>query len=110
MNEEFNDFRNRYVAKRALAKYIRIRLASESRGIGENGLVWLIDVERALDKLCDLDREILVTRLLGYTVPETAKLIQRGNTTVERRSMRAERQLADAFLANNIISKSLVQA
>jgi DNA-directed RNA polymerase specialized sigma24 family protein len=110
VNEEFNDFRNRYIAKKALAKYVRVRLASEFSSIGESAIVWLIDAERALSTLDELDREIIITRVLGFTVSETARITHRGKTAVERRSARAERQLADAFLANNIISKSLLEA
>jgi len=104
VDEDDYEYRNRAAAMRALAKYVRMRLRSESTSIGEHGLVWIIDADRALSALDPLDRNILLGRIYGFTMPEIAKLLHKGTSTMERRMPKAQKTLVTLFLERRVIT------
>lgn len=72
----------------ALRRYVRMRAASfhPGRHFPEDSRVWLIDTERALNRLRRDDRETLIRQAVGYSV---AAVSRRNHAAMDRIYRRA---------------------
>ena len=70
----------------------------------ENMVLFVIDVERCLDRLHPFDRELIARVVIQeYTEEETARLLHCGVRTVERRLPEALDYLTEVFLRNHML-------
>jgi DNA-directed RNA polymerase specialized sigma24 family protein len=70
----------------------------------EDALVFVLDVERCLDRLCDLDRRLLSRIVLQeYTQTETAAMLGMSVRTVSYKYSEALDRLTEKLLENNLL-------
>jgi DNA-binding NarL/FixJ family response regulator len=94
---------NRRAVSRALSKYVCIRLRSEKGALSERSLVWMIDADRALSTLEPQERDVLLAREYGFSIPEIALALHMNQQRAERHVARATRKMTQAFVARGCI-------
>jgi len=77
-----------------LRLYLFLRFRSWHSAVGENGMICILDTERAIGRLNPRDRTILIGRMSGLTIPQVAKIAGCSRATVERRIPWAEGALS----------------
>ena len=71
----------------------------------ENIAIFVIDVERCLDRLHSFDKQLIAHMILQeYTEEETTKLLHCGLRTIERRLPEALDALTEMFLRNSMLN------
>jgi RNA polymerase sigma factor (sigma-70 family) len=85
----------------------RSRLTSYSMTHFEDAVIFVADMERALDQLSELDRKVLAMNILeDYTVPEVSRRLCYPQRTVERQLQEALDQLSRVLLRCGLLEWS----
>ncbi len=88
---------------KALHKYVYLRVRSQSASLSEHSLVWMIDADRALSSLNQVDIDVMVGRVLGYSLPEIAVKLHMNQQRAERCIARGSKRMAKAFVDWQVI-------
>ena len=85
-------------------EFFRARVSSYRMNTFEDGVIFVHDVERCLNRL-HLDLQQVIARLVfqEYTAEEAATLLQCTRRTIVRRYMEALDSLSEAFLATGLL-------
>jgi sigma-70-like protein len=87
-------------------EFFRSRVTSRSRRNFEDVVIFVADMERAIEKLTALDKKLLAMNVLEeYSIPEVARLLGYPQRTVERSLQDALDQLSRILLAGELMEK-----
>jgi DNA-directed RNA polymerase specialized sigma24 family protein len=92
---------------KALSKYVYLRLRSERASLSERSLVWMIDADRALSSMKSADRDVMLARVLGFTVQEIARALHMNQQRAERCIKRGSEHMTQAFLKYQVIGEGV---
>jgi DNA-directed RNA polymerase specialized sigma24 family protein len=85
-------------------EFFRTRVASGTRRNFEDVVIFVTDMERAIEKLTALDKKLLAMNVLEeYSIPEVARLLGYPQRTVERSLQDALDQLSRILLAGDLM-------
>jgi Sigma-70, region 4 len=85
-------------------EFFRSRVMSSTRRNFEDVVIFVADMERAIEKLTALDKKLLAMNILEeYSIPEVARLLGYPQRTVERSLQDALDQLSRILLAGDMM-------
>jgi hypothetical protein len=105
MKSAYLNFWERYFAMNELRKYCHLRMACQWNAIGHDNLVWMMDVDLALDGLEPLTRQVLIGRALGYSSYDLAREMHMSESAIWRHSVKAERELYGIFVRGGVMDE-----
>jgi DNA-directed RNA polymerase specialized sigma24 family protein len=84
----------------------RSKVTSYRMGSFEDGVIFVHDVERALDRLSEFPRQLITTIVfLEYTQEEAAKILHCARRTVCREYPAALDRMSEVFLAGGLLNR-----
>jgi len=87
-------------------EFFRSRVTSYTMRNFEDVVIFVADMERAIEKLNGLERKLLATNVLEeYTIPEVARLLGCTQRTVERFLQNTLDRLSSILLAGGLMEK-----
>jgi Sigma-70, region 4 len=87
-------------------EFFRTRVTSYRMGSFEDIVIFVIDMEQAIDKLDSTDKKLLAMYVLEeYTIPEVARLMGGSQRTVERSLQTALDELTRTLLRNGLMEE-----
>ncbi len=87
-------------------EFFRTRVTSHGRGSFEDVVIFVIDVERAIERLDTFDKKLLAMNVLEeYSVAEVARLLGRTQRTIERSLQEALDELTKLLLAARLMEE-----
>jgi hypothetical protein len=87
-------------------EFFRTRVTSYRMGSFEDIVIFVIDMEQAIDKLGLIDKKLLAMYVLEeYTIPEVARLMGGSQRTVERSLQTALDELSRTLLRNGLMDE-----
>ena len=87
-------------------EFFRTRVTSYRMGSFEDIVIFVIDMEQAINKLDSIDKKLLAMYVLEeYTIPEVARLMGGSQRTVERSLQTALDELSRALLRNGLMEE-----
>jgi Sigma-70, region 4 len=87
-------------------EFFRTRVTSYRMGSFEDIVIFVIDMEQAIDKLDSTDKKLLAMYVLEeYTIPEVARLMGGSQRTVERSLQTALDELTRTLLRNGLMDE-----
>jgi hypothetical protein len=90
-------------------EFFRTRVTSYTMRNFEDVVIFVTDMEKAIEKLSPLEKKLLAMNVLEeYTVPEVARLLGRNQRMVERLLQDALDQLSRILLAGGLLEKMVV--
>lgn len=87
-------------------EFFRTRVTSYRMGSFEDIVIFVIDMEQAIEKLDSIDKKLLAMYVLEeYTIPEVARLMGGSQRTVERSLQAALDELSRGLLRNGLMDE-----
>jgi hypothetical protein len=87
-------------------EFFRTRVTSYRMGSFEDIVIFVIDMEQAIDKLDSIDKKLLAMYVLEeYTIPEVARLMGGSQRTIERSLQTALDELSRTLLRNGLMDE-----
>ena len=87
-------------------EFFRTRVTSYTMRNFEDVVIFVADMEQAIEELNPLDRKLLAMNVLEeYSIPEVARLLSRNQRTVERLLQEALDQLSQILLTGGLLDK-----
>lgn len=87
-------------------EFFRTRVTSYTMRNFEDVVIFVTDMEKAIDKLSAMEKKLLAMNILEeYTIPEVARLLGHTQRTVERFLQEALDQLSRTLLAGGLLEE-----